>query len=378
MYSCIVFEDSSKSKFGGGQRVTFELMRTLNNQGVSLYLIDFTDKSAFYNTAKGFSVSSLVLRKFNSSKKTNSNSFSFSFLEVLGNLILFPLNIFILLIYFQKKNKKHIFICTTKKTMLLGAIIKLFYPNIKLVFHVHNVLRELFFWSRFVKYIVSRSDENWFVSDTVRMSYAKNAKGKLLYNPVNTDFILKSSKTLDSQINVGVVSNLLGYKGIHYFLRSYNHLPKEFSERIQYHIFGDGPLRNELVNIAKFNKNIIFHGFVSNNNEIYSNIDILICPSIDEEAFSLVLFEATRYSIPIIATNLLVHKEFFSDDSILFVQPKSEIEICNAIVKLITDDTLRNALAANAKYQVKNNFKESFQTRLISFYKSLYENPSIS
>ena len=371
MRCCIVFEDSSKSNFGGGQRVSYQLLKTLNSFDIRLNLIDFTDSSDFFNSSKYYTVSSLVLKKFNVNRKTNWNSFSFSIFEVLGTLLLIPLNLFLLLRYIQSHSKGSVIICTTKKTMLFGWILKFVFSDIKLVFHIHNYLRDTLFWSDSVRHIVSKSDENWFVSESVKLSYGKYSHGMILYNPVSLDFKFRDNDSIKYQFNVGVVSSLFGYKGVSYFLSSFFILPNELHGRIQFHVYGDGPQKVELQRTAKDCDFIHFHGFVADTNDIYKNIDILVCPSIDEEAFSLVLFEATCNSIPIIATNLEVHREFFSSEALLFVEPKNSQGISVAIERLVKDYELRSSLVKNARAQIKGRFEVSFESRLKKLYDDL-------
>lgn len=371
MRCCTVFEDSSKSNFGGGQRVSNQLLKTLNSIDVRLNLIDFTDSSDFFVSSKYYTVSSLVLKKFNVSRKTNWNSFSFSPLEIFGSLLLLPLNLFLLLRYLKSQSKGCVLICTTKKTMLLGWILKFMCSDIKLVFHIHNYLRNTFFGSDLVRRIVSKSDENWFVSESVKISYGRIVHGTILYNPVSLDFNFRVNQSYKRQFNVGVVSSLFGYKGVSYFLSSFFILPNELKGRIQFHVYGDGPQKVELQRTAKACEFIHFHGFVADATDIYKNLDILVCPSIDEEAFSLVLFEATCHSIPIIATNLEVHREFFSSEALLFVETKDSQGISNAIERLVKDCELRSSLVENARAQIKGRFEVSFESSLKKLYEDL-------
>lgn len=47
----IIFEDSSKAKFGGGQRVTLDVMQILN-ENYKLTLVDCKKESLFQEKAK--------------------------------------------------------------------------------------------------------------------------------------------------------------------------------------------------------------------------------------------------------------------------------------------------------------------------------------
>lgn len=368
----IIFEDSSKSKFGGGQKVSFELINILKRNLFSVSLIDFTSDSIFYRESSNLVNDSLVLTTSNFHKKSTQNSFTFSNYEIIFNLLFFPFNLYRLFKFLKRLplSSKTILICPTKKTIIYGLVIKLLRPKVFIIFHVHNYLNKHYLWSVFMKNIIKYTDDNWFVSSTVKSSYADRAKGKIIYNPIELDFKEKVIKR-NNEVNIGIVANLLGYKGIKYFLKSYDHLQIDINKKIIYNIFGDGPEKNELMNMCKHNSNILFHGFVSGK-EVYSQIDILVCPSIQEEAFSLVIFEATQNSIPVIATNIKVHKEFFSNNSLLFVDVKSEIAIAKAISILLTNDKLRFNLVHNAQNDLLTKFKISFESRVLDTCKDYF------
>jgi glycosyltransferase involved in cell wall biosynthesis len=366
MNSFIVFEDSSKSKFGGGQRVSYDLLKVLYKRKDHLSVIDFTLNSSFLLESKKLLDSILILKKYNSQKKSKNNSFTFSFIELIASIIYFPFNVckiykFINEIGFKRK---HIIICTTKKTVIYGCVLRLFSSHFIVIFHVHNFLNANIFWKIIFKRLLNFTDDNWFVSQTVKTSFGAKCKGRILFNPVDLNFKKKNyfQSIKNNIINVGVVANLLGYKGIDYFVDSFDLLPASQKKNVIFHIFGDGPERDKLILLSKNNSNIIFHGFVSDIN-MYSKLDILVSTSIEEEAFSLVLFEATKYSIPVIATELMVHKEFFSDKSIIYIKPKSSREISSAILKLILNyNNLASILVHNAQFELISKFNVSFET----------------
>jgi glycosyltransferase involved in cell wall biosynthesis len=362
MNSFIVFEDSSKSKFGGGQKVSYELLKVLSKRKEHLTVIDFTLNSTFISTSRNLVKSFLILKKFNSPKKSKNNSFTFSLFELLTSIYFFPINIFKIyrfLIKTAPKNK-YILICTTKKTILYGCTLKLFSSNIIVIFHIHNYMNGNIIWKFIFKSLLNYTYDNWFVSQTVKTSFGESSKGRVLYNPVDLNFIIKHNSK-NSIINVGLVANLLGYKGIDYFVNSFELLPTSIKKIIVYHIYGDGPEMDNLKLLSNNNPNIIFHGFVSDV-KFYNSLDILVCASIEEEAFSLVLFEAIKHSVPIIATELMVHKEFFSDKSILYIKPKSSEEISSAIIKLILNyDSLGSTLVNNAQLELISKFDVNFE-----------------
>ena len=108
MTNFIIFEDSSKSKFGGGQKVSFELLNIFKRNNFNFSLIDFTKKSNFYSDSKKIVNKTLVLKTLNFNKKSNNNSFTFSNFEIISIIFLFPFNFFRLYVFLLKKSKNSI------------------------------------------------------------------------------------------------------------------------------------------------------------------------------------------------------------------------------------------------------------------------------
>ncbi len=90
------------------------------------------------------------------------------------------------------------------------------------------------------------------------------------------------------------------------------------------HIFGDtcnekyGKYINKLAIDLKIDSFIEYHGHVSDKDEIYKDIDILLLPSISE-GIPYCLVERSYYGIPVVASNIGAIDEIVSeDDGILF------------------------------------------------------------
>lgn len=101
---------------------------------------------------------------------------------------------------------------------------------------------------------------------------------------------------------------------------------------------------------------VIYHGFKNNNEllELYRSNDIFILPSY-EEGFPRVIWEAMSNSIPVISTSVGSIPYFLTnEEQILIVPPKNEIELFNAIVRLIQNDELRSHLVRNSLKYVEN------------------------
>lgn len=95
-----------------------------------------------------------------------------------------------------------------------------------------------------------------------------------------------------SNFRLAIVSRLVSGKGILEFLE--NSRFELSNSNFSLAIFGDGPLKEEIINFISINNlqdKVILKGFVTDKIEIFSNIDILFFPS-ESEGFGRVPFES--------------------------------------------------------------------------------------
>jgi glycosyltransferase involved in cell wall biosynthesis len=105
-------------------------------------------------------------------------------------------------------------------------------------------------------------------------------------------------------------SRLIRHKGIHYAIKAYQNLKTDKKLVIAGNGFFTNDYAQELKELVKDNKNIIFTGSQSGKilAELYSNAYLLLQPS-ESEGLSLSLLEAMSYGIPILASDIPENKE---------------------------------------------------------------------
>lgn len=127
-------------------------------------------------------------------------------------------------------------------------------------------------------------------------------------------------------------------------------------------IVGKGPELNEVRNIAKGNKRIKIHGFLSwkDLQVIYSKCDFFVLPTLLHETFSLVILESFRFGLPVIGSNVGAVPELVKHDYNGFLfEPNDVNELKCAMEKVINlnkkelEKMKRNAMRSAAKYDNK-------------------------
>ena len=198
-------------------------------------------------------------------------------------------------------------------------------------------------------------DLNICVSDAVADKVLSKNK-IVIANPFsrsNLPNVVKSKASV-----FGAVGTLIPEKGFQYLVSASKIL--QDNDGIQIHIYGDGPLTALLKKESNLRR-VKYFGFVDDMDmEFASVIDVLILPSIIQEAAPMVIVEAFSYGVPVITTSIGGQATMVQDEiNGLIVPPKSAVGLAAAINRIAKDKNLyrelsRNALESSKKYEKKH------------------------
>lgn len=198
-----------------------------------------------------------------------------------------------LLLKFTKYKKKPRFIC--------GIHTLLFYTNTE---DFHARLHNIVYGSFFYKFLINFYDQYHCINrEQVKFIQKKLGNKSITYIPnfVNMKITLKKH-TSSKVLNVLFVGRLSLQKGIDTFIDIFDKLTKtEDFSHIVIRVCGAGAYEQEIKNIAKKNKNVMYLGFLSEKEmkKVYSFSDILVTTS-RGEAFPVACLEALAYGLPIL------------------------------------------------------------------------------
>ena len=161
--------------------------------------------------------------------------------------------------------------------------------------------------------ILPKFDSIIAVSDGVKDSFSKyyNIKNvKVIENYIDTNKLIKYSKEKSTTFNkndinftcLGRLHPVKGYDRLIKIigeLKGENKIPNNFKLRI----YGEGPIKNELMNLIKKNdliESVILMGRVDNPYKDIKDADLLLLPSY-YESFGLVIVEAMTLKVPVLA-----------------------------------------------------------------------------
>ena len=187
---------------------------------------------------------------------------------------------------------------------------------------------------------------------------------------IEKDFIAKKEReNLTDTINIATVGELIPLKQIDWVINTVKNY--KGNKTLTLTIAGDGPMRQELENLAQGHNNIVFLGNVSHSKvgELLSNSDIFALPS-NDETFGVVYIEAAAHQNAVIATKGTgVWGIFIDKEEVLYCDSYESFQ--QMMYDLIENKKLRNQLGTKAYEKTSESFTWE---KVIEKYCKIYHN----
>ena len=249
------------------------------------------------------------------------------------------------------------------------------------VYHVREFLQEDF-GSHFVlgrkakRKLILWSNKIIFVSKAVAkavVGYVPN-NGKVIYNGLPKAKNVKPNNGFDETLRLGVVGNIDISKQQHLAIEYMAEIKKIYP-KMTLHIIGDKecPYKRhimKLVHDLHLEDNVVFDGFVSNVEDIYSRFDVLLMCS-RAEAFGRVTIEAMLRNIPVIGFDSGGTSELI-DDRVSGFKFTTLNDVMDALSVLVHDKEKTQEIVDTARERAEENFSEDVYVNNV--YKFIHEN----
>jgi L-malate glycosyltransferase len=220
------------------------------------------------------------------------------------------------------------------------------------------------YWRAIVRFILNNSDILVCQSSNTKKNTLKYFKPKKEIHIISLPYEkfrfkktsrekLEMSKDKFYLVSVGRLVERKGYK---YLIKSLSLLPK----KIHLNLIGDGPLENQLKNLAKklkIENRINFLGFIPEEKKFQylSNSDLYVLSSL-HEGFGIVLQEAMQANLPIVATNNGGQIDLIEENiNGLLLEPKKPVEMAKKILLFYKNDKIRKIISKNS-FELINKF----------------------
>ncbi|MFC1624270.1 glycosyltransferase [Candidatus Omnitrophota bacterium] len=194
---------------------------------------------------------------------------------------------------------------------------------------------------------------------------------RFTFNPVDTSH----HKT---EYKIGVIGRITPIKGHAFFLHSIARVVRMFP-KAKILIVGDAPKDKPrykedlkvLIHKLGIEKFIEFSGSRYDIPKIMSQLDLLVLPSVGQEAFGRVIIEAGASGVPVIATRIGGVIDIVEDGRTgILVKPGDIMEMVGSIIKLLKERNLAGSLAREARKKVD---KEYSLVRMVEDTMAVYE-----
>lgn len=265
------------------------------------------------------------------------------------------------------------------------ALSSLFLPNnIRYIFTEHSTFNRRrtikifkivdgFIYSRYSKIIcssgqVQNSLIKWIPKNKEKTEVLNN--GTPIHSKPVVDQIIKNYDVL-------FVGRLVHQKGIRFLLEAVSILQNKYKKSIKVAIVGGGPLEKELKKMCeklKITHSVKFLGFRRDIDQLMKSSKVFVLPSC-WEGFGIVIIEAMKNRLPIVATNIGGIPEIITNGKEGVLVPRENPEIlASSINHLLEDKKLRNKFIQNAYKKVQEEYSiEKYTDTMLNLYSNIVE-----
>lgn len=212
------------------------------------------------------------------------------------------------------------------------------------------------------------------VAERLRAAGVRESTLELIANGIDRENFRTTPKRTAEHLTVGLVGRMVPEKGVQQFLEAARESLAHFPQT-RFVLAGDGPAMSAMQAMAQdlgIAPHTNFLGQVSDMAAVYSTLDVLVLPSLNE-GLPMCILEAMAAGVPVIATRVgdipqLVEHERTG----LLVNPGDVSELSACVRRLLGDHDLRIRLAESGRRRVEANYSaESMGRRYLNLYEQL-------
>ncbi len=207
-------------------------------------------------------------------------------------------------------------------------------------------------------------------------------KLKVIENGVDLEALTPFYKSPEKKIKlkgpykIGLVGRLVQVKRVDLFIRTAKYLRKYHPEILaHFHIYGDGPLRTELENLAtmlKIEDIVHFEGHCDDIHQQIASLDVLLITS-DHEGLPMTLLEAMALGTPVIAHSIGGITKACDNGKACLLSKNNAVQLfAEKLLQLLSDPNIYSSKNKHALNYIKNNYSAFLNAdKYQDFYKHL-------
>lgn len=196
--------------------------------------------------------------------------------------------------------------------------------------------------------------------DEAKVRVVPNGVDPEKFKPAGDSAGVKRQFGLDNKPVALFVGSLIPRKGLPFLVDAAKKVVKQQADA-KFVVVGDGPLKSQLMaslDKANLSGNFLFLSGLTEDAlaAVYNCADVFILPSI-QEGQGIVLLEAQASAKPVVAFNVGgVNEAVLNGETGLLVSRGDSGELADALLKLLSDKSLREKMGANGRRFVMGNF----------------------
>ena len=177
----------------------------------------------------------------------------------------------------------------------------------------------------------------------------------------------------DGKFNILFVGRMEKRKGFDYLWKAYKRVKRDIPNC---RLIAVGPgvrLRNKYEKRVKRNglDDVVFTGYVTYSDlpRYYKTADVVCFPATGWESFGIVLLEAMAIDKPVVASDIAGYASVLTNNAEgILVPPKNEEKLAEALMKMMTDEPLRQQMGARGRPKALEYDWARIARRLLDFY----------
>lgn len=206
-------------------------------------------------------------------------------------------------------------------------------------------------------------------ADILKNCGIKSSKIFKIHNGVENLRVSEYSFNIEQPVQLAVVGYINSEKNQKLIIEALNLLKNDSNFDFKLNVYGtstNSKYYEELLDLIKsyqLCEQVIFHGFTKDKKKIYTNTDILISSSVSE-GFGRTVAEAMAFGIPCVGlyeSGGLLDIITNSIDGFLIKNDKKELS--KTILKICSNENLRNLISQNALLTFQNKFNEKIMVK---------------
>jgi phosphatidylinositol alpha-mannosyltransferase len=230
-----------------------------------------------------------------------------------------------------------------------------------------------------LKVLVSKLDGRIAVSKPAMDFVSKHFPGnyEIIPNGVDTGHfspdVAPIDEFCDGKLNILFVGRLEKRKGADYLLEAYQRIKRHIPNS-RLILVGPGTrLRHKYEKQVTQSglEDVVFAGYASYGElpRYYKTADIFCAPATGWESFGIVLLEAMAVGKPVVASNIEGYASLITHGvEGLLVPPKDEDRLAQALISLMTDESLRQQMGARGRVKAKAYDWKYIAQKVLNYY----------